>query len=401
MSRATGTMPPAPPFVPGTSTSTFFARRRPELLHEDAVVLRRPRPGRNLHRHVAVDRRSGSRHQERHANGQRERESDHPGQPTKPPSYGGTLDACGSPRYWRPRAIPVGPAAEPTSFELRDSFGGQVDGGGFVYVRHRSSRDVIQRYDLATARTHHPLDRAARAGLGYRDRCGQRARRVRAAPADPALARAVDRRGQWRSQRAWPRSLRRPPQLRQLGAARGRGFLRRGAGDQGRGPVRAARRPAGRAGAWSCRDAHPADPLHARPIPLRRAAAPPTGGRPPAHLRRPPSPACATSPPAQVRQLRPLDPPARSARRPSPPDGRVLLNEFTFFRRGTPRQTIRLLSPSEQGSRGHRRPSVPPGVRRGAISCGDRAVMHTVGPGRRRELKLLDPPAAALQRRDP
>ena len=46
MSRATGVMPPAPPCVPGTSTSTGAGVRGAELLHEDAVVLRRPGPRR-------------------------------------------------------------------------------------------------------------------------------------------------------------------------------------------------------------------------------------------------------------------------------------------------------------------------------------------------------------------
>jgi hypothetical protein len=56
-------------------------------------------------------------------------------------------------------ATPVGPAAQPNSSELRDSFGGEVDGGGFFHARHLSSRELIQRYDFAT---------------GQRPRCGPR-----------------------------------------------------------------------------------------------------------------------------------------------------------------------------------------------------------------------------------
>lgn len=50
-------------------------------------------------------------------------------------------------------AVPIGPAAEPMSFELRDSFGGEVDGGGFVCARHLSSRELVQRRDFATGLT--------------------------------------------------------------------------------------------------------------------------------------------------------------------------------------------------------------------------------------------------------
>ena len=59
MSRATGTMPPAPPFVPGTSTSTFRAASGPSCFTKTRSYFAGPGPARHLHRHVSVqlDRR--------------------------------------------------------------------------------------------------------------------------------------------------------------------------------------------------------------------------------------------------------------------------------------------------------------------------------------------------------
>ncbi len=45
MSRATGTMPPAPPFVPGTSTSTFRAATGPSCFTKTRSYFAGPGPG--------------------------------------------------------------------------------------------------------------------------------------------------------------------------------------------------------------------------------------------------------------------------------------------------------------------------------------------------------------------
>ncbi len=287
-------------------------------------------------------------------------------------------------------AVPVGPAAEPTTFELRDSFGGQVDGGGFVYVRHRSSRDMIQRYDLATARTTTlwtaareqdsvPAIDVANGRIAFEVRPQFQRSRVLLIDVASGAVSELDR-GRYDDRRDCGSSV----QLEDVASS----------GDV---LVTKATVPCGRRAGRLVVQAY--GPVETRTLLTRSTRSPFLSDGPPhrrlagdhlltfgdrvARVRN-----VATG---EVRQLRPLNPASGFGPLAVAPNGRVLLDEFTFVRRGTPRQTIRLLSPSERGREG----TVVHRSRRAfgeAHFCGDRAVMHTVGPGRRRELKLLDPP---------
>ena len=293
-------------------------------------------------------------------------------------------------------AVPVGPAAEPTSFELRDSFGGEVEGGGFVFARHLSSRgssqsrELIQRHDFATGLTttlwSAPRERAFIPAI---DAAGGRVAFEVSATIQSSRVMVIDEASGAVSE-----------------LARGRYYARRNCGSSvhledvapsGEVLVTTASVPCGmRTGRLVVRAHAPAGP---RTLLVRRTHIPFLSDGPPhrrlagdqlltfgdrsARVRD-----LATG---EVRRLQTLDPRARLGPMAVAADGRVLFNEFTFSRYDRPRQTIRLLGPGDDGRAG----AVVHRSRQAfgeAHFCGERPVMHTVGPGKRRQLRVLDPP---------
>ena len=292
-------------------------------------------------------------------------------------------------------AVPVGPAAEPTSFALRDSFGGEVDGGGFVFARHLSSRgssrsrELIQRHDFATGVT----------------------KTLWSAPRERAWVPAIDAAG---GRIAFEVSSTiqssRVMVIEASGAvselARGRYNARRNCGSSvhledvapsGEVLVTTTRVPCGqRSGRMVVRAHGPASTRTLLVSPTRIAFlsdGPPhrrlagdqllTFGDRSARVR--------DLAAGQVRRLQTLDPRGRLGPMAVAADGRVLFNELTFSRHERPRQTIRLLGPADEGRAG----AVVHRSRQAfgeAHFCGERPVMHTVGPRKRSQLRILDPP---------
>jgi hypothetical protein len=286
-------------------------------------------------------------------------------------------------------AVPIGPAAEPTSFELRDSFGGEVDGGGFVFARHLS-RELVQRRDFATGLTT-TLWRAPReqAWIPAIDAAGGRVafelsssiRRSRVMMIDVASGAVSElARGRYYDRRNCGSSV----HLEDV-APSGEVLVTKANVPCGRRSGQLVVRAHGPAGTRTLLVSPTRIPFLSDGPPHRRLAGDQllTFGDRTARVRDLASDA--------VRQLRPLDPRSRFGPLAVAPDGRVLLNELRFSRRDLPLQTIRLLGPTEQGGAS----TVVHRSRRafGEVHfCGDRPMMHAVGPGRQRRLRVLDPP---------